>query len=50
VVVYNGGHFVLEEYAPEVAREIIEMFSRSAKQRRASLGGSAVRSSAMLSG
>ena len=27
VVFYNGGHFVLEEYAPEVAQEIIEMFS-----------------------
>lgn len=28
VVLYEGGHFVLEEYAPEVARQIIEMFSR----------------------
>ena len=23
----NGSHFVLEEYAPEVAREIVAMFS-----------------------
>jgi pimeloyl-ACP methyl ester carboxylesterase len=28
VVFYNGSHFVLEEYAPEVAREIIDAFSR----------------------
>lgn len=27
LVFYDGGHFVLEEYAPEVAREIIEMFA-----------------------
>jgi pimeloyl-ACP methyl ester carboxylesterase len=27
LVFYNGGHFVLEEYAPEVAREIIATFS-----------------------
>jgi pimeloyl-ACP methyl ester carboxylesterase len=29
LVFYDGGHFVLEEYAPQVAREIIKMFSRS---------------------
>jgi len=27
LVFYDGGHFVLEEYAPEVAREIIAMFA-----------------------
>lgn len=27
MVFYDSGHFVLEEYAPEVARDIIEMFS-----------------------
>jgi pimeloyl-ACP methyl ester carboxylesterase len=27
LVFYDGGHFVLEEYAAEAAREIIEMFS-----------------------
>jgi pimeloyl-ACP methyl ester carboxylesterase len=31
LVFYNGGHFVLEEYAPEVSQEIIAMFSREAK-------------------
>jgi pimeloyl-ACP methyl ester carboxylesterase len=27
LVFYDGGHFALEEYAPEVAHEIIEMFA-----------------------
>lgn len=27
LVLYDGGHFVLEEYAPEVAQDIVKMFS-----------------------
>ena len=27
LVFYDGSHFVLEEYAPQVAREIIQVFS-----------------------
>ena len=28
LIFYDGGHFVLEEYAPDVAREIITMCAR----------------------
>jgi hypothetical protein len=31
LVFYNGSHFVLEKYAPEVAKEIIQMFSVNAE-------------------
>lgn len=32
LVFYNSGHFLLEEYAPEVAQEIIRMFAVSAEK------------------
>jgi pimeloyl-ACP methyl ester carboxylesterase len=38
LVFYNGGHFVLEEYAPEVAREIINMFSPGGERRESPPG------------
>jgi pimeloyl-ACP methyl ester carboxylesterase len=31
IVFYNGGHFVLEEYAAEIAREIVVMFVPGAR-------------------
>jgi pimeloyl-ACP methyl ester carboxylesterase len=31
LVFYEGGHFMLEEYAPEAAEEITRMFSATAK-------------------
>jgi pimeloyl-ACP methyl ester carboxylesterase len=32
LVLFDGGHFLLEEYAPEVAHEIIRMFARRPRQ------------------
>jgi hypothetical protein len=32
-VFYKGGHFLLEEFAPEVAQEIIRMFAVDADKK-----------------